>query len=137
MTNWVVGLLLGINAWYDYKKYEVWMPSLLAAGGWGLLMQLCLNQTSPTSVLGGMTIGGVLMLISWGSRGSVGMGDGWMLCVTGIYLGFLKNFELLLGALCLCGICSAVLWAAGKKTNKSRIPFVPFLFASYLCGVFF
>ena len=139
---WIVkgltGLLLLINAWQDYKEREILPWSLGAFGILGIMARMICGKAfreTMLSVLGGLGVGAAMMVVSWVSRAAVGMGDGLLLCMTGVYLGFAENLELLLGALFLCGIYSAVLLIRRKAKRKTGVPFVPFLFVSFLCGV--
>ena len=79
----------------------------------------------------GILIGVVLLAVSKVTGGAVGMGDGLLFTITGIYFGFRKNLILLLGSLVLCsiwGIGSLAIkrigWLDGKKTE---VPFLPFV----------
>ena len=48
-------------------------------------------QGQGESLAGGVSIGAVMLVFSWATRGGIGWGDGLLLCVTGVYLGFLEN----------------------------------------------
>ena len=69
------------------------------------------------------------------SRGAIGRGDGYLLCVAGVYLGIAGTLSLLSGALFLCAIWSLLLLAIKKAGKKTEIPFVPFLLAAYVGGL--
>ena len=84
------------------------------------------------SILSGILIGLAMMLASLATRGMVGMGDGILLTVTGVYLGGIGNLELLFMGLLLAACWSLVLIVGKKKKGKDQIAFVPFLLASYL-----
>lgn len=132
----LVGVLLLLNAWYDCRKREILIWSLLVFGLVGIIYNGSILHISVRSMLGGAALGGSIILISWICQGAVGAGDGLLLCVTGIYLGFWENLELLLAALLLCAAVTAILWMSGRAHKKTSIPFVPFLFISYIGGVF-
>jgi leader peptidase (prepilin peptidase)/N-methyltransferase len=68
--------------------------------------------------------------------GKIGMGDGILLCVTGIGLGFWNNLELFGVALFLAAVLSIILMILRVVDRKKSIPFIPFLFAGYLIIVF-
>ena len=83
------------------------------------------------SILWGMLLGLALILVSLVTRGSVGVGDGILLAVTGVYLGGSKNLELFMMGLLLAALWSLGLVVVKKKKGKEEIAFVPFLLISY------
>jgi leader peptidase (prepilin peptidase)/N-methyltransferase len=82
--------------------------------------------------IGGVLIGALILLIYHVTKGEIGEGDGWLLIVTGIFLGIGRNFELLMSGLLLAAICSLFLILFKKAGKKREIPFVPFLFLGYM-----
>ena len=128
-----VGMLLLMNGWRDWKELEIIPWSLAGFGLMGIILQIFCIRMSVENILAGMAVGVALMFLSWVSRAAIGMGDGLILGVTGVYLGFAENLELVLGALLMCSIFSAVRLICKKAGRKTRVPFVPFLFAAFLC----
>ncbi len=84
------------------------------------------------SILCGMLLGLALILVSMVTRGSVGLGDGLLLVVTGVYLGGSRNLELLMIGLLLAAFWSLGLVVVKKKKGKQEIAFVPFLLISHV-----
>ena len=80
---------------------------------------------------GSMGIGAALLLVSKISGGSIGEGDGWVLLITGMALGFWNNFALLLYGLLFssCFSLGLVVWGFFLHVDirKKTIPFLPFL----------
>lgn len=80
---------------------------------------------------GGAVIGVLLLLAGKATGGGIGYGDGWFFVVSGIFLGFWKNFCLLSYGAFLCGVICMVLFLWGMKggadVRKRAIPFLPFL----------
>ena len=72
------------------------------------------------------------MLLSFITNGAVGEGDGLVLIVTGIYLGFVMNLRLIFFALFLSALISigAVIIKGWKKDRE--LPFMPFLLTAFL-----
>ncbi len=132
MQKFVVLGLLGLCSLEDLRRRELTVFYILLFGIVGLLFHLFAPVCSIYSVLWGMVIGAVLILISLVTRGSVGMGDGILLVVTGVYLGGYENLELLMTGLFLAAIWSLGLLVLKKKKGKEEIAFVPFLLVSYL-----
>ncbi len=132
----LVGLFLICNAWQDWRKREILPASLWVFGGAGLALQRIWGGQGWQSLAGGVFVGVMLLFCALVTRGNIGMGDGLLLCITGLYLGFEKNLTLALGGLLLCGCCSAILLLTGRVNKKTGIPFAPFLLGAYLGGLF-
>lgn len=89
-------------------------------------------ERSGLVIIGGMGIG--LFIVSLRILGirMLGAGDGAVLVITGILLGFWKNMELL-----MVGLFLASLYGIGRiikegNQTKKEIPFIPFLFLGYV-----
>ncbi|MCI9531880.1 MAG: hypothetical protein HFH38_09050 [Lachnospiraceae bacterium] len=132
MQKFVLLGLLGLCAWEDMKRKELTVMNLLLFAISGLLLHLFFPICSIYSILWGISLGVAVLGVSFLSRGGIGMGDGILLMVTGVYLGGTANLELF-----LLGISFSALWAMGlvviwKKRGKDQMAFAPFLLASYL-----
>lgn len=100
-----------------------------------ILNSICLpfcNSINLPDIVGGVTIGIAVIILSIGTGGKIGKGDGMLLCATGMGLGFWGNLELFAIALLLAAIVSIILLAARLANRKKSIPFVPFLLLAYL-----
>ena len=86
-------------------------------------------------MIGGSLIGFIIMGISILTKGGIGLGDGGLLCVMGLYVGFYKNLEIFLLALLMASICGIVLLLIKKADRKTELPFVPFLTIAYIIVV--
>lgn len=131
MQNYILLALLIICAAEDWKRKEVSITYILLFGIAGVIMHLFCPNCSIYSMLWGLLLGVSVMGFSFFSRGSIGMGDGILLVVTGVYLGGQGNLELFLTGLFLAGIWSLGLVIRKKKTRKDKIAFMPFLLAAY------
>ncbi len=128
----VMGTMLLISAVQDIlkKKICLWV---IAAGA--ALTLGCLILRRPVSLwdaFGGALVGVSVIVISKASGDKIGMGDGLLLCVTGLGLGFWKNMELFAYALLAAAIVSIILLTFRLADRKKSIPFVPFLMLGYL-----
>lgn len=65
----------------------------------------------------------------------LGAGDGLVLVITGILLGFGSNMELLLAGLFLASLYGIVRCLKEGVHSGKEIPFIPFLFLGYLVQV--
>ena len=139
MQIWIIPvqviILLAWNAWQDCRKKEIVPVSLGIFLAAGLATNGVYAYQTPAVIVGGILTGGGLLLLSCLSRGAIGRGDGYLLCVAGVYLGIAGTLSLLSGALFLCAIWSLLLLAIKKAGKKTEIPFVPFLLAAYVGGL--
>jgi leader peptidase (prepilin peptidase)/N-methyltransferase len=132
----ILGVLLFICSLQDFLRKRVY---LWIIGIGAVLTFVCLpfmEKISIANCIGGLTVGLVILLISKMTGGKIGMGDGILLCVTGIGLGFWNNLELFGVALFLAAVLSIILMILRVVDRKTSIPFIPFLFAGYLIIVF-
>lgn len=124
--------LLSWCSWEDIKQKKLTSLYIMMFGVGGMFLHLVAPVCSIYSILWGMLLGLALILISLMTRGSVGLGDGILLVVTGVYLGGYKNLQLFMIGLLLAALWSLGLVVVKKKRGKEEIAFVPFLLISYL-----
>ncbi len=91
-------------------------------------LSLIENQLLIWERLGGVGLGIFLILLSKITRGQIGIGDGLILSVTGISLGFYLNSILLIYSLFISAVFSIGIMIIKKANRKSTIPFTPFVF---------
>ena len=124
--------ILGISAYQDCRSKTVCFPFLAASGLLGGIFLLCSDPGNGMDMLLGAGIGGIVLLLSFITRESIGRGDGLMLMVSGVFLGAEKNLELFFAALLLCGMAALFLIVMKRKERTCRIPLAPYLLAGYL-----
>lgn len=132
IINSVTGTMLLVCGLQDIKMKKVYTWFILLGA---ILIITCIPFSSIITLgdrLGGSLVGVVVIIISLLTQGKIGMGDGLILSVTGISLGFWSNLELFLIALLLSAILSIILLAAKKVDRKQEVPFVPFIFMAFL-----
>lgn len=130
----VLFLLVGFGL-EDMRRRSLPISLLLVVFVVAVTLRLLLVGDAMQGVAGGV-VGGMVCVIGKISRGQIGSGDGLLLIVTGILLGFWKNMELMLAGLFFCAIFSAVVLVLLRKGRKYRIPFVPFLAAAQVFRIF-
>lgn len=128
----LMGILLLLTAIQDiyYKKISTW---IIVIGG--ILLCICIpfcKELSLSDRALGLSVGAGVMITSKATGGKIGMGDGLLLSVTGIGLGFWGNLELFALSLFAAAIVSIALLAFKLADRKKSIPFVPFLFIGYI-----
>lgn len=136
MQKVIVLGLLGLCSLEDVRHKRLTIVYILMFGIGGLVLHLFAPVCSIYSILCGMLLGIAMILVSFITRGNVGIGDGMLLLVTGVYLGGYGNLQLL-----MTGLLLAALWALGllmlkKKKGKDEIAFAPFLLLSYFVLLF-
>lgn len=137
LTKCLMSLWLFLCGWQDFKEKKISL-GLLAAGGVILTVIFALTgEVTITGRLLGLAQGLLLMFLSKLLKGKIGLGDGIIISITGICLGFQANLGLLIYSLTLAAIVSVIMLALKKAGKTDTIPFIPFLFLSYLGGLFF
>lgn len=112
------------------KQVDIYIPVVVAFIG--IVLQVFDHQNSVWEIGAGVGVGILVLVISWITGGSVGAGDGMMLMVSGIFLGFWRNLSLFMTAQILVGTAALFMVVVKKRGRKYRLPFVPFLLAAYL-----
>lgn len=131
MGEVVLLLFLGINAAVDLKKKEILLlPTLLYSFLclWILLVSEEDLWILLLSCLPGVCFLGIAILC----RGGVGLGDGWILLLMGLQLGFYPVLGILWFSLLLVLVFAVILLLSGKMERKGNLtlPLVPFLFVA-------
>lgn len=121
---------LGLNAWTDWKKKEIdlryTIVFVLGTAVFNLWMGTGQNWT-------GILPGGLLWFLSRRKRESIGNGDGAVVMGLGWAIGLEKIWSVLMGGFLLAGCLGVILLITGRKKTL-EIPFIPFLFVSFLLG---
>lgn len=131
----VLLFILAGAGYEDFQEKKIHLLIPLAGGVAGILLQFIFREKTLGDLLLGSVPGAVFLLLSLWGKGVVGSGDGMMLLVCGIYLGFWESIALLFLALWLIGITALFLIVIKRKGKHDRLPFVPFLAAAYLIGL--
>lgn len=135
MKEWVIYGILATMLVYcsatDIRSRKVYARVLFLYAGAGLILQVVWPLTGVVTKLAGIGMGGVIIALSRLTGGGIGTGDGGVLCVMGLYIGFYENLEVFLLALLLAAVWGIVLMLRKKAGRKTELPFVPFLTISY------
>lgn len=125
---------LGMNAWHDYKKKEIYLWSVGIYALFGIGWSIWQKNDWREYVLA-LVIGGILTMLSAGTKGALGMGDVWVILVLGMTMENNKYLLTILMALLEGAFFSAILVVLKKVGRKTEIPFIPFLFVAYVEGI--
>lgn len=133
----LVFFLLLFNSFLDWKKREISLLSLAGFGVVGIGLNLWLGYQSVAEAAGGVALGILLLATAFFTQEAIGFGDGLLICITGIYLGFWENLGLLfIGAVC-CGGILGIYVVAGSLKWVDRVPLVPFLLLGFIGRMIF
>lgn len=128
----ILWIFLGINTVTDLKKRIVYMPVIFLFAVLGVVFYVCKEKQDMGSLIGGVLAGVFLLLFSVVTSGAVGAGDGWVVAVTGIWLGGWKTVFVMMGGFILTALCGVAGIVIKKANRKSELPFVPFFALSYV-----
>lgn len=120
-------LFLLAVSWQDFKKKEISVRLLILMGVVGTGIQFFEKTVSLGSWFGGIALGAGLLLLGFITREDIGYGDGWLVLVMGMSLGFRASLLALLLALGISALASGGLLLFRKVKRSYRIPFAPFL----------
>ncbi len=116
----------------DIKTHQISIPFVSIFGIMGMITYLPFAKNDFISVFLGMVVGLSVLLVSFFSRQQIGYGDGFVMIVSGILLGFRNNMALLLGALIYSAMVGLALLIIRKADKKTELPFVPFILLSFI-----
>ncbi len=122
---------LGVHSFEDVKRREITVTLTLFSGIVGILLHLLLHRQSIYEMLAGTLLGVFLLAFSYVSGGKIGMGDGAVFMLTGLYLGWKENLLLMFLSFSMAGVFGLALLLAKQIRADDRLPFVPFLFLAY------
>ena len=131
-------LFLMICSVTDLVKKQIYLKIIFPFMAAGLALFFINGELSLLEELGGIFLGVILLLLARVSSEKIGYGDGLMVIVSGIFLGLFMNIRLLMWALFISALVSAVLLMIKKAGRHTELPFAPFLLISYaLMTVFY
>lgn len=126
------GMALTAFALWDHKNKRLpMMPifGLLAAG----ILLICMKKTGNLqNTLLGVGIGVLFCGIAKLTDGGIGMGDGLLALLTGLYMGGVFTFLCLCFSFLFSAVTALYLISFQKKGKKDSLPFVPFMLAGYI-----
>ena len=130
-------VLLGVFAIQDLKSQSIPATWIWACLGGMLIYRLLIVYSGKSNVtelffciLPGMVF---LVLSHWGRQ--IGSGDGWLITISGLCLGWEQLLKSLTYAFLTVGLFGAGCLFWGHKEKSTRIPFVPFLFIGEIIPV--
>lgn len=128
----VIACFLGVLAVVDCKKKQISNIALLIGVVIVSVNYVIFQPITIINLIGGILVGLVLLGISYITRQKIGAGDGLLIVLLGANLGFEGIIFVLLYALTLSAMWSAILLIIKKVNRHYTIAFVPFIFISYI-----
>ncbi|MEF2575272.1 MAG: prepilin peptidase [Eisenbergiella sp.] len=115
------------------QKITAWTLWAGAVSGvLAMMFRLTQGQEDMVSALAALVPAGIFLALNLLTREKVGKGDGIMLLVLGLLLGWRLCLAVLCTACLLTGILAGVGTMAGRLHRGSRLPFAPFLLAAVI-----
>lgn len=130
--------LLIVATIIDLREYKIPNKLVLAGAFVGLAFSLL---DSPrgflNSIAGGITVGLILLMIYYMTKGGIGLGDVKLFGCVGIYLGLSRTVSAMLIAAVLSGLFSMILICINRENKKRELPFAPFILVGVLAAIIF
>ena len=131
MAEWI---MLGVLA--GFAVYDLWWKKVNVAAvalfGIAVIVYRSCGNTAIREMISGFVPGLGLLLLSFITKESIGIGDGLVLCVMGAFCGIKQAIAILGMALLLSAVLAMVLLACKRAGKKTELPFLP-----CLCGGYF
>ena len=131
-TSFLICIWLLLCSWQDIRKKRI---NIILIGMGFLVLLISTTMGGNLTIwnrLAGLSLGIILLSLNPITKGQVGIGDGIIVCITGLCLGFPLNAVLLAYGLFASAMFSIVLIVIRRVNRKKTIPFVPFLLIGYL-----
>lgn len=135
MEKLVTFFFLGINAWHDWKKREILLWSVCVYVVFGIGWTISKERIWQEYIVL-LVMGVFLFLVSVCTRGALGLGDVWTILILGLVMEQEKYLWTVLAAWVGAAVFSSILLILKKAGKKTEIPFIPFLLAGYIGGLF-
>lgn len=117
----------------DIKTREVSVLVLVAAGVAGISYHLIAQELDWWLIIAGAIVGGCFLIIGKITKEKIGYGDGLVISLLGLFVGF-WNILVILSITFFLLLCVSIPVMCKKKMSKNyTLPFLPFLAGGYFC----
>ncbi len=130
------GLYMIVLTVMDIKWKKLSLAALLSGFIIVVAGLLCGRDIHVILLAAGAGVGIVFLVISRVTEESFGYGDSILIVIMGGFLGFWNILSLLVMAFSMSALFSIFMLIKKKFHRKSAFPFVPFLTAAYIGGIF-
>ena len=131
----MVMFLLVYESVIDIKKKEISLLISLITAAFAIVLLIFSKDLKITSALVGLLEGLLLIGISYVTKGQIGSGDGIILSVTGLLLGWKDNLTMFIFSCLICALASVCLLIIKRADKKTKIAFVPFMVPGFLLTI--
>ena len=135
MAEWIMLIVLAGFAVYDMKTKTVSLRAVAVLAVGVFIYRLCAG-TGMAELAAGLVPGALVVVLAFVTKESIGMGDGLMLCVLGMFCGWRRCLTVFGLALLLSAVLAIVLLVCRRAGRKTEIPFLPGLFGGFfICSL--
>lgn len=114
---------------FDLKNKKIPVILVMFFAGIGMICYFFAEGKSMMSVLLSLLPGAALLALGHCTRESIGYGDGFIVLVLGLFIGFSRCAASVIAGFFISAMFAIVLLLMKKVNGKSRIPYAPFLAA--------
>jgi Flp pilus assembly protein protease CpaA len=132
ITTYLVIVWLIFCSWQDIKSKKINIILIVVGFLIIFLSSIITNNISIENRAAGLSLGMCLLILNRITRNQIGVGDGLIISILGLSLGFKINAFILVYSLIFSTIFSIILLVLRKVNGKTSFPFIPFILASYL-----
>ena len=130
-AEWIMcGILAGLTA-HDIKTKTVPVAAVVVVAVGALIYRL-FEGVSLGTLMAGLVPGIVVLVLSYATEEDIGLGDGLVLCMLGVFCGWRRCLAVFGMALMLSGILAVILLVCRRVGRKTELPFLPGLVLGYL-----
>lgn len=133
-THILTGLFLTIQCYWDMKEQKIPLNVLILGGVSGLLVSVY-AQRDCMDVCMALLPGISFLIIGWLSRECIGYGDGFVICVLGLFYSWNTIWIIIFVSLLFSAGAALVLFVVLKKKGNDTIPFIPFLLLGWFVNL--
>lgn len=126
-----------IGAIWDIRSRQlpgIWLWAGSFIGGIYAFLQISAGERMLQNLILSL-LPGVLFYLFAKTSQTMGVGDAWLILISGLYLSFYELIKLLSAAFFLSALGSMIIVIVKRKMKNQKVAFVPFLFlaAAMLC----
>lgn len=128
----LIGAVLFMAAIMDIKNKKVKISFIVVLGLFCVFSVILNKNVNIWEICGGIALGLSMIGLSVITNNQIGKGDGMVIAMLGISLGFRDCLMVIAFASVVMAFLSIVLLLLKKANKKTRLPFIPALFISFV-----
>ena len=125
-------IFLGMMSLFDLKSHKLPVVYVAFALLSAVSVRIIFNDVPLRTYITASVIGVIFIFISCFSNERIGYGDSFIILFIGILLGFENLMFILFASFIMCSLTGIVIMCVNKSYKNICLPFVPFLFASFV-----